>query len=114
MPQTAPFYAAFGLPVKLPGIHVDRLTTAAERRDGEPVLIVKGEIGNSATKPEAVRHLRFAIRNGEHQEIYSWTVAPARRSLAEGETIAFQSELTLPPVDTREVVVRFIDPENTL
>jgi hypothetical protein len=34
--------------------------------------------------------------------------------LAEGETIAFQSELTLPPVDTREVVVRFIDPENTL
>jgi len=114
MPQTDPFFAALGLPVRPPGIQLERLTTAAERHDGEPVLIVKGEIGNNASKAQDVPDLVFAIRNAERQEIYSWTAAPARRALSSGETLLFQSELALPPADTREVVVRFLDRDNSL
>jgi hypothetical protein len=114
MPQTGSFFAAVGLPVLPPGIQLERLTTTAERHDGEPVLIVKGEIGNSASKAEDVPDLVFSIRNAERQEIYSWTAAPARRALSGGETLLFQSELALPPVDTREVVVRFVDRDNSL
>lgn len=113
MPQTGPFFAALGLLVRPPGIQLERLTTTAERRDGEPVLIVKGEIGNNASKAEDVPDLVFAIRNAERQEIYSWTAAPARRALSGGETLLFQSELALPPPDTREVVVRFLDRDNS-
>jgi predicted Zn finger-like uncharacterized protein len=114
MPQTGSFFAAVGLAVRPPGIQLERLTTTAERHDGEPVLIVKGEIGNSASKAEDVPDLVFAIRNAERQEIYSWTAAPARRALSGGETLLFQSELALPPADTREVVVRFLDRDNSL
>jgi hypothetical protein len=113
MPQTGSFFAAVGLSVRPPGIQLERLTTAAERHEGEPVLIVKGEIGNSASKAEDVPDLVFAIRNAERQEIYSWTAAPTRRALSGGETLLFQSELALPPPDTREVVVRFVDRDNS-
>ncbi len=113
MPQTAKFYAALGLPVNLRAVQFDHLTAAAERHDGEPVLVVKGEIGNSTDQPEAVPHLRFAILNSQQQEIYSWTAVASRgRRLPAGQTLAFQSELTLPPADTRAVAVRFIDPAN--
>jgi predicted Zn finger-like uncharacterized protein len=113
MPQTASFYAALGLPVNLRGVHFDRLAATAERHAGEPVLIVQGEIRNSTTDSADVPPLRFAIRNEEHQEIYSWTAAPARERLSAGHRLAFRSELTLPPPDTRDVVVRFIDRQNT-
>ena len=115
MPQTAKFYAALGLPVSLRSVQFDHLTAAAEQHGGEPVLIVKGEIGNNTDQPEAVPHLRFAILNSQQQEIYSWTAVASRgRRLPVGETLAFQSELTLPPADTRAVAVRFIDPDNNL
>src|SRR5215471_15681005 len=113
MPQTASFYATLGLPVNLRSVHFARLSATAERHDGEPVLIVNGEISNSTTENADVPHLRFAIRNAEHQEIYSWTAAPARGRLSAGHKLAFHSELALPPSDTRDVVVRFIDRKNT-
>ena len=62
MPQTASFYAAFGLPVNLRGVHFDHLAATAERHDGERVLIVQGEIRNSTTDSADVPPLRFAIR----------------------------------------------------
>ena len=114
MPQTASFFAALGLPVNLRGVHFDRLAATAERRDGEPVLIVQGAIGNSPAESADVPLLRFAIRNTEHQEIYSWTAAPTHERLSAGRRLAFRSELILPPADTRDVVVRFIDHDDSL
>jgi predicted Zn finger-like uncharacterized protein len=109
MPQTASFYAELGLPVNVRGVQFEAVTAAAERHDGEPILIVKGAIGNSTNSIRVVPHLRFAVRNLQRQEIYSWTAAPAHGSLAPGETLAFRSELALPPPNTRDVVVRFVD-----
>jgi hypothetical protein len=114
MPQTAAFYARLGLPVNLRGIDFDRLAVTAERHDGEPVLIVNVEVGDSTGRIEAVPHLRFAIRDAQRQEIYSWTAAPARPRLGAGGRLALRSEVILPPPDTREVVVRFVDPDSTL
>jgi predicted Zn finger-like uncharacterized protein len=113
MPQTASFYAGFGLPVNVRGVQFEAVTAAAERHDGEPVLIVKGEISNGTNKIQAVPHLRLAVRNLQHQEIYSWTAAPAHGNLAPGETLAFRSELALPPANTRDVVVRFADRDDS-
>ncbi len=113
MPQTASFYAGLGLPVNLRGVDFDRLAASAERHDGERVLVVKGEIANSSRTAEDVPRLRFAIRNAEHQEIYSWTAAVSHGRLPAGERLAFRSELILPPLDTRDVEVRFIDRDNS-
>jgi hypothetical protein len=85
------------------------------RRDGNPAAAPRLDPpGDGTNNVQAVPHLRFAVRNLQRQEIYSWTAAPARRSLAPGETLAFRSELALPPPDTRDVVVRFLDREDSL
>jgi predicted Zn finger-like uncharacterized protein len=114
MPQTASFYAGIGLPVNVRGIEFETVSAAAERHDGEPVLIVKVKIGNGTNNIQAVPHLRFALRDLQLQEIYSWTAAPARGSLAPGEALAFRSELALPPPNTRDVLVRFVDRDDSL
>jgi len=54
MPQTASFYATLGLPVNLRGLHFTRVAATAERHDGEPILIVQGEIGNGTTQSAEV------------------------------------------------------------
>lgn len=114
MPQTASFFAALGLPVNLRGVHFDRLSATADRRDGELVLIVQGAIANSTAESADVPLLRFAIRNAEHQEIYSWTAAPTHERLSASRRLAFRSELILPPADTRDVEVRFVDHDDSL
>jgi hypothetical protein len=81
----------------------------AEWRDGTPVLVVKGEISNTTGKAEEVPRLHLSARNAEHQQVYSWATPLARQALAPGETMPFASELTLPPLDTREIMVRFVD-----
>src|SRR5262249_38267490 len=100
MPQT-------GLPVDLYALRFDNVAAVAERRDAKTVLVVNGKISNSRTRTETVPRLRFAVRDAGHQEIFSWSAAPARDNLGARETIQFRSELALPPPDTRDVVVRF-------
>jgi predicted Zn finger-like uncharacterized protein len=114
MPQTASFYAGLGLPVNVRGVQFETVTAAAERHDGDPVLIVKVKIGNGTNNVQAVPHLRFAIRDLQQQEIYSWTAALAHGSLAPGKALEFRSELALPPPNTRDVVVRFVDRDDSL
>jgi hypothetical protein len=114
MPQTATFYARLGLPVNLRGLQFDSVAATAEWRDGEPVLIVNGKISNDTSKAEEVPSLRLVARNSEHRQIYSWATAPARQALAPGEAMPFRSELALPPPDTREIMVRFVDRNDSL
>ena len=109
MPQTASFYARLGLPVNVRGLQFDSFAATAEWRDGTPVLVVKGEISNTTSKAEQVPRLHLSARNAEHQQVYSWATPLARQALAPGETMPFASELTLPPLDTREIMVRFVD-----
>jgi predicted Zn finger-like uncharacterized protein len=114
IPQTSSFYAAFGLPADLPGLRFEDVTATAERRDANPILVVTGKVSNGTNKIEAIPRLRFALRNANQQEIYSWSAAPERGGLAPGDTIRFRSELALPPPDTRDVVVRFVDRADSL
>ena len=113
MPQTASFYGRLGLPVNLRGVDFDSVTAAAELHGGSPILVVTGKVNNGTGKTEDVPELRFALRNAAQEEIYSWTVAPARRILLAGEALTFRSQLPSPPLDTREVLVSFVDRANS-
>ena len=54
-----------------------------------------------STSPRVVEvpRLRFALRNRNGQEVYTWTALPGRSVLAPGETLAFRSRLASPPAD---------------
>ena len=109
MPQTAAFYARLGLPVNLRGVDFDGVSAVTEEHGNKPVLVVTGDVLNGNADVQDVPQLRFALRNAAHEEIYSWTVAPARMSLPAGEALTFRSQLPAPPLDTQEVLVSFVD-----
>lgn len=108
-PQTAPLYAAIGLPVNLRGLVFDGVRTTRETADGVSVLIVEGTIVSVSSRTVEVPRLRFGVRNAAGLEVYAWTSVPPRAVLPPGETVEFRSRLASPPADGRDVVVRFFN-----
>ena len=108
LPQTAAFYAAMGLSVNLRGLEFDGVTTATHQDEGVPVLVVEGNIVNDTYHTVAVPRLKFAVRNNAGAEIYSWTAVPPRTALPPGESAAFRARLASPPLEARDVLVRFV------
>ena len=114
MPQTASFYAWFGLPVNIRGLDFENLGTATEQHDDVPILVIGGDIVNITGKTVTVPRLRFAVRNAARQEIYSWTAVPPRSLLPPGQGVAFHTRLASPPPDAHDVVVRFLNRNDIL
>jgi predicted Zn finger-like uncharacterized protein len=108
-PQTASLYAAIGLGVNLRGLVLADVTSETLTKDGVQVLLVQGQILSTAKRTVDVPRLRFAVRNGSGNEIYSWTALPNRGLLGPGEALSFQSSLASPPPETRDVLVRFFN-----
>jgi predicted Zn finger-like uncharacterized protein len=109
LPQTASFYALLRLPVNLRNLTFGDVTTTMEQHEGVPILVVDGNITNSARKPEDLPRLKFVVRNAARQEIYAWTAVPSRASLGPGETVDFRSRLASPPASAHDLVVRFLN-----
>lgn len=107
LPQTASLFAAIGLPVNLRNLKFDKVRITKEAQDGVNILIVEGNIMNTASKPTEVPRLRFAARNATGQDVYTWTALPRRSILGPGERLEFQSRLAAPPADATDVMVRF-------
>jgi predicted Zn finger-like uncharacterized protein len=108
MPQTASFYAMFGLEVNLRGLAFTDVTSSIEEHEGVPILVVQGNIVNEAGTAVGVPRLKLAVRNAAKEEIYSWTAAPPRESLSPGLAVGFRSRLASPPPDSRDVLIRFV------
>jgi len=108
-PQTDSFYKLVGLPVNLRGLAFEAITTMTERHEGVPILVVEGNIVNSARKFVDVPRLKFVVRNAARQEIYSWTAVASRTPLPPGEAVSFRTRLASPPPETHDVVLRFVD-----
>jgi predicted Zn finger-like uncharacterized protein len=109
LPQTASLYAAIGLGVNLRGLVLADVTSETQTAEGVPVLLVRGRIASTTNRVVEVPRLRFAVRNGSGNEIYSWTALPSRSLLSPGETLAFDSRLASPPPETHDVQVRFFN-----
>jgi hypothetical protein len=109
LPQTASFYSLIGLPVNLRGLAFDSVATVTEQHEGVPILVVEGNVINTARRNEDVPRLKFILRNAAQHEIYSWTAVPVRASLTPGEGEGFRTRLASPPADARDVVVRFVN-----
>ncbi len=108
MPQTASFYALMDLPVNLRSLEFADIATSTEQHDGVPILVVEGNIVNTAQKIVDVPRLKFALRNAARQEIYSWTAVPSRTMLPPGEAVSFRTRLASPPPDGHDVLVHFV------
>jgi predicted Zn finger-like uncharacterized protein len=107
VPQTAPLYAAIGLPVNLRGLAFAEISTRKEEQDGVPMLVIEGTIKSTSRRTADVPRLRFAVRNAQGQEIHAWTALPANTVLAPGDVLPFRTRLASPPPEAHAVLVRF-------
>ena len=108
-PQTAPLYAAIGLPVNLRGLFFQDVKSRNEFEDGTSVLVIEGTIVNLTTRTLDVPRLRFALRNASGHEVYAWTAQPTKSTLGSGNGLPFRARLASPPADGRDMIVRFLN-----
>jgi hypothetical protein len=106
LPQTASLFSTIGLPVNLRQLAFEDVRVNKETENGVTVVAVDGKIVSKSAKPVSVPRLRFAARNAQGREIYTWTARPERSTLPPGETLEFHS-FGKPPADSADVMVRF-------
>ena len=107
-PQSAAVYSGVGLKVNAGGIDFRDVAYKRESEDGQPVLVVTGQIVNLASRelpiPQAVR---VTLTDADNRELYHWPFKPSAPTLKAGGTLPFRTRLTNPPAAARFAVVTF-------
>jgi hypothetical protein len=110
LPESAALYAAIGLPVNLRGLALLDVRSDIVREGERSILSVEGRIENVTARAVAVPRLEVALRGTRGQVVYSWSLAPAKDTLAARESVAFRGRLATPPPDAAEAEVTFAPP----
>lgn len=111
-PDLASLFQMIGFDVNLRGLEFRNLRTFTEVEDGNRVLVVEGSIRNILDETNVVPAIRLAIRSGDLQEVYAWTVEPRTRSLNALDETRFRTILSDPPTGATDIQVRFVDRGN--
>jgi predicted Zn finger-like uncharacterized protein len=111
-PQTAQLFAAVRLPVNLRGLALQDVRSQLITDKDEQILVVEGQVRNLQAGDSRIPPLALALRDEKGNEIYAWTADPPRSVLAPGESAPFRARLVAPPLDGRDVLVRFARNEN--
>ena len=107
-PRAATAYAALGLAVNLRGLALENFHTLVTNDGFQTVLGIEGKIQNLRPQVTQIPPIQLAIRDSNGHVLYSWQVAPPKRSLAANETFAFRTRLAAPPAAGRNVLVSFV------
>ena len=107
-PQSAGVYSGIGLPVTASGIDFRDVAYRRETEDGQTVLVVTGQIVNTAKRELPVpQSVRVGLNDADNRELYHWTFKPDAATLQPGATLPFRTRLSSPPPGARFAVVTF-------
>jgi predicted Zn finger-like uncharacterized protein len=109
LPQTAGFYRLVGLNVNLRGLAFKDVKVSTETVEGKPVLVIEGAIVGETRKAAELPRLRFSVRDAHGAEIYAWNSVLEQTALQPGERVLFKSRLASPPVEGRNIDIRFFN-----
>lgn len=111
-PQTAALFAAIGMPVNLRGLALQDVRSQLITDKDEQILVVEGRVRNAQSRASRIPPLALSLRDEKGTEIHAWTADTPSSVLAPGESAPFQARLAAPPLDGRDVLVRFARHEN--
>ncbi|MEL6946417.1 MAG: DUF3426 domain-containing protein, partial [Pseudomonadota bacterium] len=107
VPQSAPVFAALGLPAPSNGLALADIQSTRTQSDGIRRLIVRGKIQNHAETSMTVPPIQLTVRGEGDTELYAWTVAASQKNLAPGKTGRFTAIAVDYPADAVDVEVVF-------
>ena len=109
-PPATMLYGLVGLAPE-PGFGLELHTEAPIlARDGDmAVLVIKGEVVNSSSRPRIVPTLQGSLQDADQNEIHSWTFSAVPEELAPGERGTFNTRVPNPPEGVQRAPVTFVE-----
>ncbi|MCE9648565.1 MAG: zinc-ribbon domain-containing protein [Parvibaculum sp.] len=107
-PSAAKLYEAAGAPINLLGLEFRNISYERQSENGLPVLAIKGTVVNVSDEVKTLPRLRVGLRDAKQRELYHWTFAPPEKELKPKQSTSFTTRLSSPPVDARDLEVRFV------
>ncbi len=114
LPQTAPLFAAVGMPVNLRGLEFRQVRAELGTENDQSVLVVEGEIRGVATGRSRLTPLTVTIRDDDGHKILEWVSDAPVLALGPGEKAPFRARLVSPPSEGKNVVVRFSERDSRI
>ncbi len=108
-PQAATFYSAIHMPVNVRGLAFSDVVYQMSTEDGQPVLTVSGRLANITKHDLPLPMLRVDLNDDQKRSLYHWTFDSGASTLAAGGSLSFVTRLSNPPVETRNLLLRFAD-----
>lgn len=115
-PPMARLYEMVDLPVAkapLTGLTVPKDSVKSQREavDGRPVLIVEGQIKNTAKEPRQVGRLQITLLDKDNMPLRTWEyLPPDARLLQPDDSMAFKTSLPNPPTNAENVRFQLLAP----
>ncbi|MFZ5792573.1 MAG: MJ0042-type zinc finger domain-containing protein [Pseudomonadota bacterium] len=108
-PQARDLYASVGIEVPIlgEGLELSNVTFVRQTIDGEPVLVVHGEIFNKTQTKQPLPNLLATLRTEKNQWLFDWVFKIDKAELEPGETTTFTTTAKNPPEDSRRLSVTF-------
>ncbi len=108
-PATASLYAVLNEPVNPQRMEFQNVSYEHQYENGLPVLSISGEVVNVGDARLSVPRVRVGLRDEGQNELYAWTFALPEPDLDPSETAEFVTRLSSPPIDARDLEIRFLD-----
>jgi predicted Zn finger-like uncharacterized protein len=108
-PDARELYASVGIDVPIlgEGLELSNITFVRQTIDGEPVLVVHGEIFNKTQQKQPVPNLLATLQDDQKRWLFDWVFKIDKAELDPGETAAFTTTAKKPPEGSRRLSVTF-------
>jgi predicted Zn finger-like uncharacterized protein len=110
-PPARDIYAALGIaePILGKDLEISNITFVSQTIDGQPVLVVHGEIFNKGQATAPLPNLLATLRTQQRQWLFDWVFKVEKADLAPGETVTFTTTAKNPPKDAKLLEVTFTE-----
>jgi len=113
-PQTARIYSRLGLAASTPefgpGLELRDVTPRRTAANGQPLLVIDGQIVNLSSASRRVPMLKATLRDANDKPLTSWTFSAGIAELAPGATAPFHTTYNQPMAEATGVVVTLENP----
>lgn len=92
------------------GLGFENVSTARRSEGTVQMLVVSGEVVNTAAKVRIIPPLRGALLAADNREVQNWTFAAKAEKVEPGQRVRFETTLRAPSMDATDVKVTFATP----